>query len=304
MEITLTNNAEQLAQWASNFTRKTLLVLMGPTGVGKTDLSIQLAQQLNIPIISCDSRQIYKELNIGVARPSKEQLDTVLHYFIASHSVQNYYSVGRFEQEALSLLSQLFQCHNTLLMVGGSGLYIDAVCYGIDDVPSVDEELRKRLNQRLQTDGLKVLQRELQDLDPAFYNEVALQNPARVLRALEVCLSSGKPFSQIRKNKAKQRDFEVQFVVLNREREKLYHAINHRVDLMMKEGLLDEVNSVLPYRTSAALKTVGYRELFAYLDGDFSLEQSVDLIKRNTRHYAKRQLTWFKRYKEAHWLNL
>ncbi|MGL5913220.1 MAG: tRNA (adenosine(37)-N6)-dimethylallyltransferase, partial [Bacteroidales bacterium] len=154
------------------------------------------------------------------------------------------------------------------------------------------------------TDGLKVLQRELQDLDPAFYNEVALQNPARVLRALEVCLSSGKPFSQIRKNKAKQRDFEVQFVVLNREREKLYHAINHRVDLMMKEGLLDEVNSVLPYRTSAALKTVGYRELFAYLDGDFSLEQSVDLIKRNTRHYAKRQLTWFKRYKEAHWLNL
>ncbi|MGL4363783.1 MAG: tRNA (adenosine(37)-N6)-dimethylallyltransferase MiaA [Bacteroidales bacterium] len=294
----------KISDYVNTSERKTLLVLMGATAVGKTEVSIQLAQKLSCPIISCDSRQIYQELNIGVARPSPAQLEKIKHYFIASHSVKDYYSVGRFENEALPLITQLFQQHNTLLMVGGSGLYIDAICYGIDELPPVDKHLREKLNIQLQQNGLEDLQKDLQRLDPTFYNEVALQNPARVLRALEVCIASGKPFSQIRKNKAKLRNFEIKFIVLNRTRERLYQTINQRVDSMMNNGLLDEVKSVMPYQHLTALKTVGYRELFDYINGGSSLENAIDLIKRNTRRYAKRQLTWFARYKNAQWINL
>lgn len=283
---------------------KTLLVLMGATGVGKTDYSISLAQKIGSPIISCDSRQIYKELNIGVARPSPEQLNIVPHYFIATHSVQSYYSVGKYEQEVLALLDDLFAQHDTLLMVGGSGLYIDAVCFGIDDVPAVDEELRASLTQRMITEGVEALSRELKMLDPDFYGEVDTKNPARVLRALEVCLTAGKPFSKIRQNSPKNRNFEVRFVVLNRDRAELYARINRRVDQMMEQGLLEEAKSVLPYRHLNALKTVGYRELFGYFDGSCTLEEAVELIKRNTRRYAKRQLTWFARYEGAEWVDL
>jgi tRNA dimethylallyltransferase len=281
---------------------KTLLVLMGPTGVGKTDYSIALAQKIGSPIISCDSRQIYKELNIGVARPSLEQLNAVPHYFIATNSVSDYYSVGKYEQEVLILLENLFAQHDTLLMVGGSGLYVDAVCFGIDDVPEVDEELRKTLTQRMIDEGVDALSRELKILDPDFYNEVDIKNPARVLRALEVCLTAGKPFSEIRQNSPKNRNFEIRFVVLNRDRAELYDRINRRVDQMMEQGLLEEAKSVLPYRHLNALKTVGYRELFDYFDGKCTLAEAVELIKRNSRRYAKRQLTWFARYEGAEWV--
>ncbi len=277
---------------------------MGPTGVGKTDYSISLAQQMGSPIISCDSRQIYKELNIGVARPTPEQLNAVPHHFIATHSVRDYYSVGKYERDALALLDDLFTQHDTLLMVGGSGLYIDAVCFGIDDVPEVDASLRERLTQRLKAEGLESLQRELQALDPDFYGAVDVKNPARVLRALEVCLAAGKPFSQIRRNSPKNRNFDIRFIVLNRDRAELYNRINLRVDQMMEQGLLEEAKSMLPYRHLNALKTVGYRELFDYLDGNRTLDEAVELIKRNSRRYAKRQLTWFGRYEGAEWRNL
>ncbi len=280
---------------------KTLIVLMGPTGVGKTDYSIALAQQLGSPIISCDSRQIYKELNIGVARPTPEQLNAVPHYFIATHSVQDYYSVGKYEQEVLALLDDLFAQHDTLLMVGGSGLYIDAVCFGIDDVPEVDEELRATLTQRMIIEGVDTLSQELKLLDPDYYNEVDIKNPARVLRALEVCIAAGKPFSKIRRNSPKNRNFEVRFIVLNRDREELYNRINLRVNQMMEQGLLEEAKSMLPYRHLNALKTVGYRELFDHFDGKCTLDEAVELIKRNSRRYAKRQLTWFGRYEGAEW---
>jgi tRNA dimethylallyltransferase len=282
---------------------KTLVALMGPTGVGKTELSIALAQKIGSPIISCDSRQFYSELNVGVARPTQEQLLATPHYFIANRSVQSYYSVGQYEREALSLLNELFVRHSTLLMVGGSGLYIDAVCYGIDDTPEVNEELREALMQRLSCEGIDSLRRELRILDPDYYNTVDLKNPARVVRALEVCLSAGKPFSKIRRNLPKNRSFDIRFIVLTRSRAALYERINARVDRMMEQGLLDEARQMLPYRHLNALKTVGYRELFRHFDGEISLNQAVELIKRNTRRYAKRQLTWFGKYEGAEWVD-
>ncbi|MDR2813453.1 MAG: tRNA (adenosine(37)-N6)-dimethylallyltransferase MiaA [Prevotellaceae bacterium] len=282
---------------------KTLVVLMGPTGVGKTELSIALARQAGSPVISCDSRQLYRELNVGVARPSEEQLRAVPHYFIADRSVQSGYSVGRYEQEAIALLSELFTRHNTLLMVGGSGLYIDAVCYGMDNMPEVDSELRATLMRRLSLEGVDGLRRELRILDPDYYSAVDLKNPARVVRALEVCLTAGKPFSKIRRNVPKNRSFSVRFLALTRSRATLYERINARVDRMMEQGLLEEARQMLPYRHLNALKTVGYRELFRYFDGEITLHQAVELIKRNTRRYAKRQLTWFARYEDAEWID-
>ncbi|MDR3328748.1 MAG: tRNA (adenosine(37)-N6)-dimethylallyltransferase MiaA, partial [Prevotellaceae bacterium] len=234
---------------------KTLLVLMGATGVGKTDYSLALAKQAGAPIVSCDSRQLYRELRIGVARPSDEQLAAVPHHFIASRSVQDSYSVGQYAREAGALLGQLFAEHDTLLMVGGSGLYIDAVCYGLGEMPEVDEALRAHLAQRLAGEGLDRLRRELRVLDPDYYREVDLKNPARVLRALEVCLAAGRPFSQIRRAEAKPRSFGLRLVVLSRSRPALYERINARVDQMMAQGLLDEARDMLPYRRLNALKT-------------------------------------------------
>ncbi|MDR0711022.1 MAG: tRNA (adenosine(37)-N6)-dimethylallyltransferase MiaA [Prevotellaceae bacterium] len=299
-----TNNPQKTALFTDLVAPKTLTVLMGPTGVGKTELSIALAQQIGSPIISCDSRQFYRELSVGVARPTQEQLLAVPHYFIADRSVQSDYSVGRYEQEAVALLSELFTRHNMLLMVGGSGLYIDAVCYGVDSMPAVNGKLRENLMRRLSLEGIDSLQRELRILDPSYYNTVDLKNPARVVRALEVCLEAGKPFSEIRQNSPKNRTFDVRLIVLTRSRPALYERINARVDRMMEQGLLEEARQMLPYRHLNALKTVGYRELFRYFDGEITLHQAVELIKRNTRRYAKRQLTWFGRYKEAEWVNV
>ncbi|MDR3297671.1 MAG: tRNA (adenosine(37)-N6)-dimethylallyltransferase MiaA [Prevotellaceae bacterium] len=275
---------------------KQLIVLTGPTGVGKTEASIALAQHIGSPIISCDSRQLYRELNIGVARPRPEQLNAVEHHFVACRSVADYYSVGQFELDAMALLSQLFDTHDRLLMVGGSGLYIDAVCYGIDNTPPVDPPLRSSLMHRLATEGLAPLRSELQRLDPDFYHEVDPQNPARIVRALEACLCSGKPYSQLRQHRPKPRPFELNFVVMSLPRDELYHRINRRVEQMMAQGLLNEVQQLLPHRASNALKTVGYRELFEHLDKKISLDEAVELIKRNTRRYAKRQITWMAKY--------
>jgi tRNA dimethylallyltransferase len=271
--------------------------------VGKTEFSLALAQKAGSPIISCDSRQIYRELCIGVARPTPEQLRAVPHHFIACRSVQHHYSVGQYEQEAVALINELFAQHTTLLLVGGSGLYIDAVCFGIDSTPAVDEELRESLALRLRREGLDSLRRELRILDPSYYSMVDLKNPARVVRALEVCLSAGRPFSEFRRHSPKNRGFNIRFVVLNRSRATLYERINARVDQMMAQGLLDEARQALPYRHLSALKTVGYRELFRHLDGELSLDEAVELIKRNTRRYAKRQLTWFARYEGAEWVD-
>ena len=282
---------------------KTLVVLMGPTGVGKTALSIDLAKQIGSPVISCDSRQLYRELNIGVARPSEEQLRSVPHFFIADRSVQQGCSVGAYEQEAIALLDDLFARHSTLLMVGGSGLYIDAVCYGLDDMPATDRALRETLMQRLALEGVESLRRELRALDPDYYDAVDLKNPRRLVRALEVCIAAGKPFSKIRRNAPKKRTFSARLIVLTRSREALYESINARVDQMMAQGLLEEARQMLPYRRLSALQTVGYRELFRHFDGEISLPQAVELIKRNTRRYAKRQLTWMRRYEGAAWVD-
>jgi tRNA dimethylallyltransferase len=299
----VTSNLPKTALFTDFAVPKTLVVLMGPTGAGKTELSIALAQMLGSPVISCDSRQLYRELRVGVARPDREQLLAVPHYFIADRSVQSAYSVGQYEQEALALLNELFMRHSVLLMVGGSGLYVDAVCYGIDDMPAVDEELRKSLMQRLLLEGVDSLRRELRILDPDYYSVVDLKNPARVLRALEVCLSAGKPFSKIRRGTPKPRSFSIRFIVLTRSRQALYERINARVDRMMEQGLLEEARQMLPYRHLSALKAVGYRELFRHFDGEISLEQAVELIKRNSRRYAKRQLTWFGKYEGAEWVD-
>ncbi|MDR3366688.1 MAG: tRNA (adenosine(37)-N6)-dimethylallyltransferase MiaA [Prevotellaceae bacterium] len=299
-----TTNPQKTVLFTDLVAPKTLVVLAGPTGVGKTELSVALAQQVGSPVISCDSRQLYRELCIGVARPDEELLRTVPHYFIADRSVQDAYSVGQYEQDAIALLNELFAHHDTLLMVGGSGLYIDAVCYGMDCMPAVDDELRETLMHRLSLEGIDSLRRELRVLDPDYYGTVDLRNPARVVRALEVCLTAGKPFSKIRRNSPKNRNFSVRFIVLTRSRATLYERINARVDRMMAQGLLEEARQMLPFRHLNALKTVGYRELFRHFDGEITLNQAVELIKRNTRRYAKRQLTWFGRYEGAEWIDV
>lgn len=281
----------------------TLVVLVGPTGVGKTDLSIALAKHLDSPIISSDSRQFYKELLVGTAPPTPLQLQEVQHYFIHSRSIIEDYTSGRFELDALALIAELFKTHNSLLMVGGSGLYIDAVCQGIDAVPSTESELRNTIIARLENEGLQALQQELQELDPTTYNEIDINNPQRVMRALEVCIATGKRYSDLKQIKAKERDFNVIKIGLNRDREELYQRINLRVDKMLEDGLLEEARALYPQRNLNALKTVGYKELFDYFDGNITLEKAVELIKRDSRRYAKRQLTWFARYDDIRWFH-
>ena len=281
-----------------------LLIVLGPTAVGKTDYSIDLALKLGSPVISCDSRQIFREMRIGTARPSDEQLARVKHYFIASHSITDNYTAGRYEIEAMALLEELFKTHDTLVMTGGSGLYIDALCNGLDDFPDADPELRASLIRRLETEGLAALRHELRRLDPATAGRIDPANRQRIVRALEVCIATGRPYSEFRSGKRKERPFTIRKIGLTRPREELYARIDARVEMMMAEGLEKEALRLLPYRNLSALNTVGYRELFRYFDGEYPLEEAVRLIKRNTRHYAKKQLTYWSRDPEIAWQTL
>lgn len=281
--------------------KNVLIVLSGPTAVGKTSFSIELAEKYYTNIISADSRQFFKELQIGTAVPSCEEQQKIKHHFVQNMSIKDYYNAYSFEKDTLNLLQELFKINNIQLMVGGSGMYIDAVCKGIDYMPDIDEELRASLIKKLEDEGLESLRADLKNLDPEFYNQADLNNKQRILRALEVCKQTGKPYSSFRKSKAKKRDFQIIKIALNMDREKLYERINLRVDLMIKEGLIDEAKSVKEFRGQYALKTVGYRELFSYFDGEYDLERAVELIKRNTRHYARRQISWINRDKEYKW---
>lgn len=275
--------------------KRKLFIIIGPTAAGKTDYSISLALKLGSPVISCDSRQIYKELKIGTAPPTPEQLSIVRHYFIFSHSIHDYYTAGKYEVEAIALLEELFKTHESLVMVGGSGLYVDAVCRGIDDFPDTDMELRETLMERLANEGLESLRKELKLLDRDSYEAIDIANPQRVVRALEVTLQTGEKFSSFKNNKGKSRDFEIEKILIERPRDELYERINKRVDSMMERGLLEEARALYEFRELPALKTVGYRELFDYFDGNHSLDEAVELIKRNSRRYAKRQMTWWRR---------
>ena len=283
---------------------KKLIVVLGPTAIGKTALAIEIAKYYNTEIVSSDSRQFYKELNIGVARPSEEELNTVPHHLIANLSVKEYYNVSMYEQDALNCLDLLFKNKDVAVCVGGSGLYIDALCMGIADLPDPTPELRERLREDYEKGGLEELRFQLKFLDPDYYNEVDLANPIRLLRALEVCYTAGKPFSEIRRQGIKKRPFEIIKIGMMMERNRLNDRINKRVDLMMDMGLLEEVKNVCHYRQYTALNTVGYKEIFDFIDGNISLEQAVENIKTNTRRYAKRQMTWFRRYDDINWINL
>jgi tRNA dimethylallyltransferase len=281
----------------------TLLVLLGPTGIGKTDLSINLAKYFGTEIVSADSRQIYKELDIGTAPPSPAQLVEVKHHFVKSHSVFDDYTAGKYEIEAMETIERLFETNGFVWLVGGSGLYIDAVCKGIDDIPGAGAELRKTIVERCETEGIESLRCELMRLDPGIDSVIDIRNPRRVMRALEACISSGKPYSSLRKNFAKSRAFKIVKIGLTIDRNLLYDRINMRVDRMMDTGLENEALTLYPFRELNALKTVGYRELFDCFDGKTSLDESVELIKRNTRRYAKRQISWFARYPEIKWFH-
>lgn len=278
-----------------------LVVIVGPTGSGKTDLSIEVARRLDAPILSTDSRQLYRGIPIGTAQPSADQLQAVEHHFIASHDLKQNFSCGAYEAEALALLDKLFRQHRDVVAAGGSGLYVQALCEGMDDLPKVDTALREQLNGRLRTEGVDVLAEELRDLDPEYYAVVDRQNPARVLRALEVCLQTGQPYSQLRRGVRQQRPFKVVKIGVDLPREELYRRIDRRVDLMMEAGLEAEARAVYPLRHLNALQTVGYKELFDFFDGRITRDEAVELIKRNSRRYAKRQLTWFRRDTEIHW---
>ena len=281
----------------------TLFVILGPTGVGKTDLSIEVARMLGTSVISCDSRQIYRELSIGVASPSPEQLAAVKHYFIATRSVDEHYSAGQYELDALPIIESEMAANGCAVMVGGSMLYIDAVCRGIDDIPTIDEELRRSVRRIYDEQGIEEVRRRLRLLDPQHYAEVDLRNVKRMLHALEVCYQTGQPFSKLRTGGVKRRSFEIVKIGLDCPREVLYDNIDRRVLKMIQQGLEQEVRSVSDKRHLNALNTVGYKEMFAYLDGEYDLDRAIELIQRNTRHYAKKQLSWFKRYGDVQWFS-
>ena len=274
---------------------KRLIVISGATAIGKTALSIQLAQHFNSEIISADSRQFYKELKIGATPPSQEELIKVKHHFIQHLSVKDDYNVGLFEKDAIAVLYTLFKKTDTLIMAGGSGLYIDAVCNGLDTFPEVDEKIKKELIAEYKNKGITFLQDKLKKRDPVYFDIVDINNPQRLIRALAVIRESRKPFSSFRNKTSAKRDFKISHFSLEMEREKLYERINRRVDLMMEEELLKEVENLIPYKNKNALQTVGYKELFSYFDGEISLEEAINKIKQNTRRFAKRQISWFKR---------
>lgn len=283
---------------------KELVIILGPTGVGKTDYAIDMAAALGSPVISADSRQIFKEMKIGTAPPSEEQLERVKHYFIFSNSVAEYYTAGRYELEAMALVEELFKTHDKLVMAGGSGLYIDAFCNGLDDFPPADQALRAELTARADNEGLESLVKQLAVIDPESYSSIELSNKQRVIRAVEVTLQTGRKFSDWKSSPKKQRPFKITKLGLTRERAELYERINRRVDLMIENGLVDEVAGLAPFRSMPALNTVGYKEIFDYLDGRQSLDAAVELIKRNSRRYAKRQLTYWGRDNSISWRNL
>lgn len=284
-------------------TNKKLIVVTGPTAVGKTELCMHIAGKLDIPIINADSRQLFRELRIGTAAPTYEQQQCVKHYFVATLHIGDYYSASMYEQEVMSLLPQLFKTSDYALLTGGSMMYIDAVCNGIDDIPTVDEHTRSTLKRRLAQEGLEALCEELRQRDPEHYAVVDRRNPRRVVHALEICIMTGRTYTSFRKAEKKERPFEIIKIGLNRDRGELYERINRRTDQMMADGLLDEVRRLLPYRNANALNTVGYKELFEHLDGRWTLDEAVERIKGNTRRYARKQLTWFKRDDTVTWFH-
>ena len=282
---------------------KYLISIVGPTAIGKTALSIKLAQHFSTEIISADSRQFFKDMQIGTAAPSKTELAAAKHHFIQHKSIQEKYNVGAFEKEAISKLDELFENQEVVIMVGGSGLYVDAVTKGLDYFPEVDSNIREQLNKQLETQGLESLQLQLKELDVTSYNTITIDNPHRVIRALEICIGTNKPYSSFLNKEKNKRPFKTITVGLTTEREIIYNRINQRVDLMIQNGLLNEVKSLLPYKNLNALNTVGYKELFNYLDGEWELNFAISEIKKNTRRFAKRQLTWFKKNEETLWFN-
>ncbi|MEJ1222145.1 tRNA (adenosine(37)-N6)-dimethylallyltransferase MiaA [Sediminicola sp. 1XM1-17] len=282
---------------------KWLISIIGPTAIGKTSLAIKLAQHFGTEIISADSRQFFKEMSIGTAVPSKEELAAAKHHFIQNISIFDPYSVGDFEREAISLLQKLFSINDIVIMVGGSGLYIDAVTKGLDKFPEIDPAIRTRLNELLKVVGISALQKQLSDLDPEYYQKVDIDNPHRLIRALEICIGAGKPFSSFLDQEKDPREFKTLSLGIDADRKIIYDRINQRVDLMVKAGLLEEVKSLEPYKSLNALQTVGYRELFKYFEGDWTLDFAISEIKKNSRRFAKRQLTWFKKNEETIWVN-
>jgi tRNA dimethylallyltransferase len=279
---------------------KTLIYIAGPTGVGKTKTSIALAKAFGTEIISCDSRQFYKEMKIGTAVPTKGELSDVKHHFIQSKSVNDRYTVADFEKEALNTIENIFKVKNTLIMVGGSGMYADAVMFGMDKFPEIKPEIRSQLKVFYETHGIKELNQLLKERDPKYYNQVDLKNPVRLLRALEVCIASNKPYSSFLGQEREPRSFISKMIVLHCPRTILYNKINKRIDQMIESGLENEVRSLIPYKGNLALQTVGYKELFPYFMGDCTIEEAIKEVKKNTRRYAKRQITWFKKYENAH----
>ncbi len=282
---------------------KTLIVITGPTAVGKTALTLDLARHYGVPILNADSRQIYRELKIGTAAPTEEQLRQVKHYFVGTKSIDDYYNASMFEQEVLELLSQQESPAGISLLSGGSMMYIDAVCNGIDDIPTIRDDIRAEMKRRYAEEGLDALCEDLRRLDPEHYAVVDRQNYRRVIHALEICYQTGRTYTSFRTQQRKERPFRIIKIGLNRDREELYNRINQRVDQMMEDGLLDEVKSVIDKRHTNALNTVGYKELFDYLDGRWPLDEAVERIKGNTRRYARKQLTWFKRDAEMRWFH-
>lgn len=280
---------------------KRLIVIVGPTGSGKTDLSIRLALHYRAPVLSTDSRQVYRGMPIGTAQPTDEQLKTVEHHFIASHDIKDRLNCGEYEMQALACLEKLFAQHDDVVAVGGSGLYVRALCEGMDELPQADEALRRELERRLADEGIGALAEQLRELDPRYYEEVDRSNPARVMRALEVCLQTGRPYSAQRTGVRRERPFRIIKIGVDLPREVLYDRINRRVDAMVAEGLEAEARRLYPHRELNALQTVGYREFFDCFDGRVTRDEAVELIKRNTRRYAKRQLTWFRRDPEIRW---
>ncbi len=282
---------------------KNLLVIIGPTGVGKTELSLRIAENFGTEIVSADSRQLYANLKIGTAAPTPEELQRVPHHFIGTLQLTDYYSAAQYEEDALKLLDHLFQTKDVVILTGGSMMYVDAVCKGIDDIPTVDEETRKTLLERYEKEGLEQLCAELKLLDPDYYKIVDLKNHKRVIHALEICYMTGKTYTSFRTQEKKTRPFRMIKIGLTRDREELYARINERVDIMMEQGLLDEVKQVYPYRQLNSLNTVGYKELFNFLDGEWALPFAIDKIKQNSRIYSRKQMTWFKRDEEIRWFH-
>lgn len=283
--------------------KKTLIVLIGPTGVGKTDLSIRIAEKYNSPIISADSRQLYSDLKIGTAAPAEEYLKRVKHYFVGTLKLTDYYSAAQYESDVISLLEELFKENDTILLTGGSMMYIDAICKGIDDIPTVDNDTRRMMMEKYEKEGLERLCAELKLLDPEYYSIVDLKNPKRVIHALEICYMTGKTYTSFRTGNKKQRPFDIIKIGLCREREELYERINRRVDMMINDGLVDEVKSVYQYRDLNSLNTVGYKEIIQYLDGNYTLDFAIEKIKQNSRIYSRKQMTWFRRDNEITWFH-